>query len=281
MTNNQDALNRALNEIQNQNYSDAMSIFQGILDNQPEEPILYEVLTHIGFLYHANEQYEDSIQILTEAVQLPFTDHHGQINKCLGIAYQAKGENEIASEYFIESLLYLDDQQLESAIIKYELGKLLLDLNDLELSYVYLKEAEQFFKVHEPKYYHSTLYYLGFNSFMKEEIELAESYFNVLLLSKDIQTNELVHGYFGMLHVANYRKDADEIFKNASLILENDADFYDKETLTYMTVKAYSYQKREQEYFAALDLFMNDYPDGKYSDEYTKLKDESFQSVKK
>lgn len=279
MNNYIEKLDHATSLISEKKFDEALIMYKEILDLKPDEPILYECLANIGFLYYNNQQYDDAILTMTEAVLLPFTDYHGPLYKLLAVIYKLKAELEIASEYFLESLNYFDDNEFEAAISKYELAKILLELNDLDLAYRYFKELESTFKENHSQYYLSVIYFLGMCSFMKEEIELAESYFNVLLLSKDSKKDELVHGNYGMLHVANYHKNADEIFNYASKILELDSSFYDRETLTYMTVKAYDYQNREQEYFAALKLFIKDYPNGKYKDEYKSLNEKEFNTV--
>ena len=267
--------------IQQNKLSDAVKLYTELLNKVSEEDeILLHVITKdLGYLYYEMEHYEHAIEFLLTALNQNFDDEDGRTNKILGFSYSKLNQYEYAVEYLEEAIFQCSEEH-EQMIIRFELGKVYIEISEPELAIQQLKLAYNFFSTDEKNgYFGSTTYYLGFAYYLIEDLELANEYFNSLTENTSLEKTHLAHGYYGKLFVAKSRKNAEEMILFAGKLMELIPDFYDRETIMFFTVLAYQYQNRMQEYDKALEFFIAEYPNGKYAEKYEDLKNYEFKTI--
>ena len=258
--------------IKNKDLKKAAKIFQELLEEELDELYQFEVCSEYGLLLYELKEYKSAIKLLVHAISLDFDDNDGLLHKILAYAYRKEGQIDLAVEHLEESLFLNPVKDLDFYIAKYNLAKMLIDLEDYDLATSHLKVLINFFKdkKNDKDYYHSSLYYLGQCFFIKKNVEVAEEYFNELT---SLENNDAKgHGYFGLLHLENVKKDGEKMIEFGNKVLEFIPDFYDKETITYFIVMAYSYLNYKNEFKESLKLFISEFPDGRYLDQYDYLK---------
>lgn len=279
MNSEQDKIDQARQAIQEERFDDAIKIYGDIINSEADDLTYYQTYQDLGYLYYEHKKYDDSIYYLNLALGLDFDDDLGRIHRILGFSHIQKGTLVEAVPFLEESLQLQSEKNTEYFICKYELGKAHFHLNELEEAMGYFAKCEPFFKETQKVYYASVLYFSGLIRFMQKETEVASDYFKSIINHSGLTDMEKLNGYFGQMFIANVNKDGDELIRLAGKILEVAPKFYDKETLTFFTLKAYQYQSRELEYEHLLDLFISDYPDGKYSDQYDELNNYEFKRL--
>jgi tetratricopeptide (TPR) repeat protein len=264
--------------IKSKDFKKAAKLFQELLEEELDELYQFEVCSEYGLLLYELKEYKSAIKLLVHATSLDFDDNDGLLHKILAYSYLKEEKRELAAENLEESLFLNPIKDNDFYIAKFHLAKLLIELEDYDLSISHLMQLIDYFKDRKSteNYYYSSVYYLGQSYFIKKNVEAAEEYFNDLINIEQAEAKG--HGYFGLLHLENMKKNGEIMIEYANKILEFIPDFYDKETIIYFTILAYSYLNYKNEFKQSLELFISDYPNGRYQDQYEALKSISISS---
>ena len=250
----------------------ALKTYMAIEQLNLSEEEQFTISADVGFILYEIGHVQESIHYLQQALTIEYADN-GKVNKMLGYAYKLLNNNEMAVEH-LEEAVHLIENETENSICKFELARLLMILEDFALAEKYFKELLISFKQSKNDYYGSTLYYLGQIQILFRTVDIADEYFNELVQLES--ANHKAHAYFGKLFIANFKQNGDEMLDYASKVMSLLPDFYEIETVTYFTVKSYQYLNDQAKYKAALQQFIDRYPDGKYKTEYDLLKNHVF-----
>lgn len=271
MTDHDKQIAKAQKAIANERFDEAVKIYDEILTDECDDLTLFAVYSDLGFLFYEHKRFDDALFYLNSALNIDIEDNLGRINRIIGFIHIQNGQYKEAIDFLEESLQLQENKNDEYFFCQFELAKANFELGELDAAFQAFQLAEPYFKEVNLSYYASILYYEGLIRFMQKEVIVANEYFTEIIQHKSLKPNQKLNAYFGKMFVANVNKDGDELIELASKILEIDPKFYDKETITFFSLKAYQYQSRELEYEHMLELFMNDYPKGKYSDKYDEL----------
>lgn len=274
-----DQLDQARSLFEKGKYEDAVGIYQTLLSAPHDEMTYFIIMRDMGFLYHKLERYEEALQHLHEALSQDIEDEDGRIHRIVGYCYIALHQPETAVEYLEEALHLHTEADLERYMIMFTLGRTYFLIGDHGLAMQQLQGAEPYFKTHEIQYYGTILYHLGLIRFEQQEIEVADHYFDQILSQRNMAVAIRGNALFGKMLVANQHEDGDQMIEYASQIHSENPDFEDMESLKFLMLKAFQYQRRELEYETLLDEFMNDFPDGRYADQYDDLKKYEFKPI--
>jgi tetratricopeptide (TPR) repeat protein len=271
MIDHEKQISKAQKAIADERFDEAVKIYDELLTDDCDDLTLFTIYSDLGFLFYEHKRFDDALFYLNSALNIDIEDNMGRINRIIGFIHMQNGQFSEAVDFLEESLQLQEEKTDEYFYCLYELAKAKFELAEFDAAFQAFQLAEPYFKEVNISYYASILYFEGLIRFMQKEVIVANEYFTEIIQHKALEPTQKLNGYFGKMFVANVNKDGDELLELAGKILEIDPKFYDKETLTFFSLKAYQYQSRELEYEHMLDLFMNDYPKGKYSDQYDEL----------
>ncbi|MCB0279446.1 MAG: tetratricopeptide repeat protein [Calditrichaeota bacterium] len=258
--------------IKNNKLQEALQLYLSIDPLEMDYEEQFTIASDIGFIFYELGYYQEAIDYLLQALTIEFTDN-GSVNRMLGFAYKHLNNYDLAAEY-LEEAVHLLTNENEKNVCKFELARLLMLLEDFLLAEQYFKDILPFFKGKPSDYYGSSLYYLGQINIMKRAEDIADEYFNELVKLEN--KPHQAHAFFGKLFIANFNQDGEQMLDLAAKVMALQPDFYERETITYFTVKAYQYLNDRVTYEAALKQFIDLYPEGKYKSEYEQLKNHVF-----
>ena len=133
-----------------------------------------------------------------------------------------------------------------------------------------LEEIENYFKIENEEYYLSILFFLGFCYYYLENLTKAKSYFDTI-----VQTNpskqRYVSALYGLAYVEYQNKNFLEVIALCEKIVAMDENFFDKETVGFLTAASYLQLGREDIFKVYFEQMQITYPSGRYINELKDL----------
>jgi len=231
------------------------------------------VYAELSWLYYRTKQYTKAIEA-AENVLISDEDYSNKesLFRVQGYAYLGLNKIQMAEEYLIQSLDY-NSNLPEQQYVKYELGKLYFKNGDYNLALPYMEEIETFFQKTNQEYYFSILFFIGFCYYYLENLEKAKICFEEIIESNP-QNQRYTSALFGKAYIEFHNKNYLEVITLCEKIVSLSEDFYDKESLGFLTAASYYYLGRADIYNVYYEKMLQKYPNGRYAEELNKLKNE-------
>jgi tetratricopeptide (TPR) repeat protein len=274
----QEKLELARKLIQDKKDDEGIKLYTEIISLKPDELTLFQIYSDLGVLFYFYSQIPIAIECLNSALNLGFNDDEGIINKTLGFIYIAEKKYDLAIDYLTEALEYMDENPKEAAICSFELAKCLYLTSDFAEAEKTFKKILDYLQVNLADYYASAMYFLGLINFANKRINVAEEYFLAIAKSSNYSNIQLANAFYGMLLVNNSLKEPEKMIEYAAKVMELNSSFADKESVIFYTIKAYQYQNRQLDFFNTLNIFIEQYPSGRFADTYKTLREHEFKS---
>jgi tetratricopeptide (TPR) repeat protein len=187
-----------------------------------------------------------------------------------GYAYLGLKKYSMAEQY-LKLSLEENATSPEQQYVKYELGKLFFKNGDFDLGLPYLEEIKEFFKSKNTEYYLSILFFLGFTYYYLENISKAQNCFNEIVQSNP---NDQRHAsaLFGFAYIEFNKKNYLNVISLCEQVIAKDNNFFDKESIGFLTAASYFYLGRKDLFNAYFDQMIKSYPTGRYRKELEELK---------
>ena len=139
-----------------------------------------------------------------------------------------------------------------------------------DLAYPYFKEILKFFQEVNSEYSLSILFYLGFiNYYLNNLVKSRENFMQIL--SEKTSPQREASAKFGLAFLEFREKNYLNVISLCEEILVRDEDFFDKESVGFLTAASYFYLGRKDIFRAYYSQMKETYPRGRYSAELEKL----------
>jgi tetratricopeptide (TPR) repeat protein len=263
-------LRQAREALAAKNYADARECYQRAqsLTTDPfNQAVIWAELSWVHYYLH---EYRQAVECAGQVLEFnPAYAAREDLGRLLGYAYLGLKDITLAEKYLQQSLEY-DSQSEKQQYAKYELGKIYFTQGNYDLAYPYFKEILDFFKATGPDYYLSVLFYLGFIHYYLKNYSSARQNFEQILATSSTSQRQS-SALYGLAFLEFNEKNFLNVISLCEKIIAVDQDFFDKETVGFLTAASYYYLGRSDIFVEYHKQMMKAYPQGRYRDELMKM----------
>jgi len=234
----------------------------------PEEKAI--IWAELSWLYYNRKMYDKSIEA-ADNVMLNNEDYKAKerLFRVQGYAYLGLSKSSMAAQY-LELSLEQNSDLPEQQFVKFELGKLYFKKNEYDRALPLLEEIEKYFKIENKEYYYSILFFLGFSYYYLENLSNAKNCFDIIIKANPSQ-QRYISALFGLAYVEYQNKNFLEVITLCEKIISLDENFFDKESVGFLTAASYLHLGREDIFNVYFDQMSKTYPSGRYINELKEL----------
>ena len=234
----------------------------------PEDKAI--IWAELSWLYFQRKMYEKAIEAADNVI---INNENYKAKERLfrvqGYAYLGLRKSSMAAQY-LELSLEQNSDLPEQQFVKFELGKLYFKSNDYDKALPLLEEIENYFKIENEEYYLSILFFLGFCYYYLENLTKAKSYFDTIVTTNPSK-QRYVSALYGLAYVEYQNKNFLEVISLCEKIVAMDENFFDKETVGFLTAASYLQLGREDIFKVYFEQMQKTYPSGRYINELKDL----------
>ena len=229
------------------------------------------IWAELSWVYYYEKDYHKAIEA-AENVLLHDSTYHAldDLYRVQGFSYLALAEGMLAERY-LQLSLEKNSEDDKQQYVKYELGKLNFINGNYDQAHPFFVEVEDFFQRFNPEYYHSILFYLGFTYYYLNNISRSAEYFNRLISIENISAYWAASAKFGIAFIEFRNKNYLNVIALCEEILKIYPEFFDKESLGFLTAASYFYLGRKDIFNAYYEKLNENFPGGRYAQEMEKL----------
>ena len=228
------------------------------------------IWAELSWLYYNQKMYEKAIEAADNVI---LNDENYQSKERLlrvqGYAYLGLNKIAMASQY-LELSLEQNAELPEQQFVKFELGKLYFKNNEYDKALPFLEEIEKYFENENKEYYFSILFFLGFSYYYLENLSNAKKRFDTIIKNNPSQ-QRYISALFGLAYVEYQNKNYLEVITICEKIIFLDENFFDKESVGFLTAASYLHLGREDIFTIYFDQMSKTYPSGRYVNELKEL----------
>jgi tetratricopeptide (TPR) repeat protein len=228
------------------------------------------IWAEISWVYYYEKDFQKAIEA-AENVLLQDNDYKvpEDIYRVQGYSYLSLANHSLAERY-LQLSLEKNSTEEKQQYVKYELGKLYFTQGQYDIAYPYFNEILKFFREANNEYSLSILFYLGFINYYLNNFVKSYEYFTQILSNK-ISPQREASAKFGLAFLEFREKNYLNVISLCEEILVRDEDFFDRESVGFLTAASYYYLGRKDIFRAYYSQMKETYPKGRYSDELEKL----------
>lgn len=251
-------------------YDKAESLYMHIEKNTENSEDKAIIWSELSWLYYNKKMYEKSIEAADKVI---LNDQNYKTKERLyrvqGYAFIGLNKTAQAAQY-LELSLEQNSDLPEQQYVKYVLGKLYFKNNEFDKALPFLEEIEKYFKKESEEYYLSITFFLGFSYYYLENMSNAKMCFDKIISANPSQ-QRYVSALFGLAFVEYQNKNFLEVITLCEKIISLDKDFFDKESIGFLTAASYLQLGREDIFKIYFDQMNKTYPSGRYTNELKKM----------
>ena len=265
-----DSLEKARTHLDKKEYKNARMMYFQAYNNTENNMDRAFIWAELSWVYY----YEKDIEKAVEASENVYTydpDYKAMddINRMLGYAYLGLNNPDLAEKYLIQSLS-LNSKEDKQQYAKYELGKLYFIQGRYDLAFPYFKEILEFFEKRDTEYHLSVLFYFGFINYYLESMDISRRFFERILESNPGNQRK-AGAFFGLAFLDFRAKNYLNVISLCEKIIEVDENFFDKESVGFLTAASYFYLGRKDIFSKYHTEMSATFPHGRYHDEMNAL----------
>ena len=266
----QDSLVKAREHFEKKQYKNARLIyFQAMnqIENQFDRAIIW---AELSWVYFYEKDYEKAVEA-AENVLINDSDYKAldDLYRVQGYSYLSLG-NAILAERFLQLSLENNSIDEKQQYVKYELGKLYFIKGNYDLAHPHFNEIREFFETSNEEYRHSIWFYLGFIYYYLNNFEKSYGLF-LEILSDNPSPKRQASAKFGLSFLQFQRKNYLNVITLCEEIISLDENFFDKESVGFLTAASYCYLGRKDIFNEYLKKMKETYPNGRYEKELDTL----------
>jgi tetratricopeptide (TPR) repeat protein len=234
----------------------------------PEDKAI--IWAELSWLHYKRKMYEKAIEA-ADNVMLNDENYKAKekLFRVQGYAYLGLSKTSMAAQY-LELSLEQNSDLPEQQYVKYELGKLYFTNHDYDKAIPHLEEIEIHFENENKEYYFSIMFFLGFSYYYLENLTKAKKCFDTIITANPSQ-QRFVSALFGLAFVEYQNKNFLEVISLCEKIISLDENFFDKESVGFLTTASYLHLGREDIFNAYFEQMLKTYPSGRYINELKEL----------
>jgi len=264
-------LEAARNHFEKKAYKNARMMYFQALNHSNDQASKSIIWAEVSWVYFYEKDYLKAIES-AENVLLQDKNYKAQddLYRVQGYAYLGLGNHPLA-ERFLQLSLEENDSDEKQNFVTYELGKIKFIQGSYDLAYPYFSKILDFFRKTNKEYGWSVLFYLGFITYYLQNFTKSREYFEIIL-SEDAPLTRIASAKFGLAFLEFQAKNYLSVISLCEEILLNDENFFDKESIGFLTAASYHYLGRKDVFNAYYSQLKESYPDGRYNSDLDKLK---------
>jgi len=251
-------------------YKKAESLYLQIEQKSESSEKKAIIWAELSWLYYSQKKYDKSVEAADKVI---LNDENYKAKERLfriqGYAYLGLSNWKAASQY-LELSLEQNSELPEQQYVKFELGKLYFKTGAYDKALPFLEELEKYFIDENQEYYYSILFFLGFSYYYLENLSNAKKCFDTII-NANPSKERYVSALFGMAYVEYQNKNFLEVISFCEKIITLDENFFDKESVGFLTAASYLHLGREDIFNVYFDQMNKSFPSGQYIEELKKL----------
>jgi len=265
-----ESLEAARKHFEKKAYKNARLMYFQALNYADETENKAIVWAEVSWVYFYEKAFEQAIEA-AENVLLQDASYKARddIYRVQGYAYLGLGDLTMA-ERSMQLSLQENDTDEKQQYVKYELGKLYFTQGHYDLAYPFFTEILTYFQSKTPDYTWSILFYLGFIAYYLQNYPQSKEYFN-RILADNPPAQRQASAKFGLAFLEFQQKNYLNVISLCEEILTQDKNFFDKESVGFLTAASYFYLGRRDIFDAYCSKMRESYPKGRYNAELDKL----------
>lgn len=273
-------VNLAREYFDGENYSDALKTYLKALQSAREDSDRAVVWAELSWTFYQMDEYERTIEAIENT--LKYDSHYAareDLYRLQGYCYLGLMKDDLAMDYLKKSL-QIDSHSEKQKIAKYELAKLYFKQKEYTPAKDLFDEIEDYFFENKNDYWFSILFFKGFILYYTKQNDESKSTFEKLL--KNAADDPLkAAALFGLAFIAFDKKDYLTTINLCETITEKDPDFFDMETVGFLTASSFHYLGRNDVFEKYYTQLIMKYPKGRYRNELESLAKDKDVSTKK
>ncbi len=252
-------------------YKNARMMYFQALNHSNDRNSKAIVWAEVSWVYFYEKDYQKAIES-AENVLLQDKNYKAQddLYRVQGYAYLGLGNYPLA-ERFLQLSLEKNSSDEKQNFVIYELGKMHFNQGSYDLAYPHFSKILDFFRKTNHDYGWSVLFYLGFITYYLQNFTKSREYFGIIL-SEDAPLTRIASAKFGFAFLEFQAKNYLNVITLCEEILVDDENFFDKESVGFLTAASYYYLGRKDIFNAYCSQMKESYPDGRYNSDLDKLK---------
>ena len=228
------------------------------------------IWAEVSWVYFYEKAFEEAIEA-AENVLLhdPSYRARDDIYRVQGYAYIALG-NKAMAERLLHLSLDENNSDEKQQYVKYELAKLYFTQGNYDLADPFFKEILLHFQEKTPEYRWSILFYLGFIAYYLKNEKQSREFFK-RILADNPPAQRQASAKFGLAFLEFQQKNYLNVITLCEEILSMDKNFFDKESVGFLTAASYFYLGRRDIFDAYYIKMKESYPEGRYNADLDRL----------
>ena len=228
------------------------------------------IWAELSWVYYYLNNYQQAIDSALHVFECnPDYQAREDITRLLGYAYLGLKNNIEAENYLQQSLQY-DSNSDKQQFVKYELGKMYFVQGNYDLAYPYFAEIMHHFKDVSIEYFLSVLFYMGFIHYFLKNYTAAKENFEQILSGQSSSERQAT-AYYGLAFLEFNDRNYLNVISLCEKIVSLDRNFFDKETIGFLTAASYYYLGRNDIFLEYFKQMNKSYPQGRYRNELSKM----------
>ncbi|MGD9899998.1 MAG: tetratricopeptide repeat protein [Calditrichaceae bacterium] len=240
--------------------------------NQSESDIERSVIwAELSWTFYRMKSYERAIEAGENVIAYdPEYQSREDIYRILGYSHNMLNNSREAIKYLEKSIL-IDRESEKQRFAVYELAKLYFTNQQYKEAAALFDEVEAHFFTDQKEYWLSTLFFQGFILYYQNKPDDSREVFEKLIANAENDARK-ASAMFGLAFITFGRQDYLKTINLCEAIIEQDKNFFDKETIGFLTAASFYHLGRRDVFEKYYEQLMLAYPSGRYRDELTALK---------
>ena len=265
-----ESLDKARAHLDKKEHENAIKMYFQAYNNTENNKDRAIIWAELSWVYYYKKDYEKAIESSENVITYdPEYKGMDDVNRMLGYAYLGTNNLSLAEKYLAQSIA-LNANEDKQQYVKFELGKLYFVQGRYDLSFPYLKDISEFFEQKDTEYFLSILFYLGFINYYLENIENSRKIFEQILVSNP-DNRRKASAFFGLSFIDFREKNYLNVISLCEKIIEYDENFFDKESVGFLTAASYFYLGRKDIFLKYHEEMSASFPKSRYHDEMIAL----------
>ncbi len=267
----QSTLELARKYLSNQNYQKARETYLQALKEATDDQTRAFIWAELSWTFYNLQSFQSCIEAAENCLNLN-ADYGAKedLYRLIGFSYLSLGEDQKAIEN-LEQSLRIDRNSAKQQYAIFNLAKLYFKYQKYEQAQQLLNEIEVYFYQNNKDYWLSVLYMKGFVQYYQNHLDEAEKIFEELLENAS-NNQQKASAMFGLAFVAFDRKDYLKTINLCEATAKLDENFYDKETLGFLTAASFHYLGRTDVFATYYQQMIRSFPEGRYRKELDDIK---------
>lgn len=251
-------------------FEDASRVYLDGLKQTKNKEKLALIWAELCWTFYKMEKFEQVIDAAENVLSFDLQyAKREDIYRLMGFSYSYLNMDD-KSRDFLQKSIEIDNESDKQKYIYYELGKLEFRNQNYEESQRYLDQVEEYFKKDEEDYWHSLLFFKGFNNYYQQNMAESERIFK-LLVEKAKNPISQSNGYYGLAYTAFEKKDFLDTINICEKVTKLNSNFFDMESLGFLMAASFFSLGRYDVFKMYFEQIKKSYANGRYFDELAKM----------